>query len=105
MTIVPVGWHVLDGLAMAHVLVWHLLAIRIGGLPGETLCRIRTRLDRVWVCLGRVGSDLLGTLGGTLGRTTCGRHGRVKRGELLHHLFVLLWLVGVHRLGMLAEVI
>ena len=56
------------------------------------------RDDGVWL-------DVLASLVRTLCGTAGGRHGSMEGCELLHHLFVKIWLVCVYGLGMLAEIV
>jgi hypothetical protein len=54
---------------------------------------------------GGVGLDVFAPLVGTLGGAAGGRHGCMEGCELLHHLFVEIWLVCVYGLGMLTEIV
>lgn len=58
--------------------------------------------------LRRIGRDTeggLATLASGLPSLGGGGHGGVERGELAHHAFVLVLLVGMHGLGMLAQIV
>lgn len=48
---------------------------------------------------------LLCPLPARVGRLVRGGHRCVKRGELAHHVFVLVLLIGVHGLRMLAQIV